>query len=176
VLHVGASTPLKQWDPIRWRELASWLSVRGIAPVWSAGRGETEIVRACDPSGLYRSFAGELALTQLWALIAHSALLVAPDTGVAHLGRVIATPTVALFGPGSSTIAGGGEFWRHAAFRAVTVDPFPCRDQRVLFKREIAWVRRCGRSTAECAHPKCMDAIELDRVINAIAELRGASA
>jgi ADP-heptose:LPS heptosyltransferase len=174
VLHVGASTPLKQWDPIRWRELARWLSVQGIAPVWSAGRAETEIVRACDPSGIYRSFAGELVLTQLWALIARSALLVAPDTGVAHLGRVVATPTVALFGPGSATIAGGGAFWRHAAFRAVTVDPFPCRDQRVLFKREIAWVRRCGRSTAECAHPKCMDAIELEGVINAIAELRGA--
>jgi ADP-heptose:LPS heptosyltransferase len=174
VLHVGASTPLKLWDPIRWRALATRLSAQGVVPVWSADRGEMDIIRACDPGGLYRSFAGALTLTQLWTLIAHAALLVAPDTGVAHLGRIIGTPTVALFGPGSSTIAGGGEFWRHAAFRAVTVDPFPCRDQRVLFKREIAWARRCGRTIAECAHPKCMDAIELDRVIGAIEELRGA--
>jgi ADP-heptose:LPS heptosyltransferase len=176
VLHVGASTTLKQWDPMRWRKLAKCLAGQGITPVWSAGHGEAAIVRACDPEGRYRSFAGELALTQLWTLIAHAALLVAPDTGVAHLGRIIATPTVALFGPGSSTIAGGGDFWRDAAFRGVTVDPFPCRDQRVLFKREIAWVRRCGRTRAECAHPKCMDAIELDRVVSAIAGLRGASA
>ena len=56
-------------------------------------------------------------------------------------------------------------------YRAVTVDPFPCRDQRVLFKREIAWVRRCGRTLAECAHPRCMDAIEVDAVTAAIASL-----
>ena len=76
------------------------------------------------------------------------ALLVAPDTGIAHLGRIVGVPTVALFGPGSALICGAGEFWRDAPYRAVTVDPFPCRDQRVLFKRDIAWVRRCGRSVA----------------------------
>jgi hypothetical protein len=41
----------------------------------------------------------------------------------------------------------------------------------VLFKRELAWVRRCGRSLAECPHPRCMDAIEVDAVRAAIAEL-----
>jgi ADP-heptose:LPS heptosyltransferase len=174
VLHVGASTTLKQWDPKRWRELAHRLAAQGMAPVWSAGRGEMEIVRSCDPGGRYRSLAGELSLTQLWTLLSHAALLVAPATGIAHLGRLVTTPTVALFGPGSSTLSGSGEFWRNVAFRGVTVDPFPCRDQRVLFKREIAWVRRCGRSSTECAHPKCMDAIELDRVVGAIEEVRGA--
>jgi hypothetical protein len=53
-------------------------------------------------------------------------------------------------------------------WRAVTVDPFPCRDQTVLFRREIAWVRRCGRSIAECPHPRCMDAIGVDTVAAAI--------
>ena len=98
-------------------------------------------------------------------------MLVCPDTGVAHLGRVVGTPTVALFGPGSAALAGAGAFWREMPYRAVTVDPFPCRDQRVLFKREIAWVRRCGRTLAECAHPRCMDAIEVDAVTAAIASL-----
>jgi len=42
------------------------------------------------------------------------------------------------------------------------------RDQQVLFRREIAWVRRCGRSTAECARPRCMEAIDVDAVAQAI--------
>ncbi len=171
VLHVGASTPLKLWDPRRWRALAAAIEARGIEPVWSAGHGEDAIVRDCAGDSRYRSYAGALSLPQLWHLVASASLLVAPDTGVAHLGRLVATPTVALFGPGSATISGAGAFWRDATYRAVTVSPFQCRDQRVLFKRELAWVRRCGRSPAECAHPRCMDAIDLDSVLAAIAEL-----
>jgi ADP-heptose:LPS heptosyltransferase len=171
VLHVGASTPLKQWDPVRWRALAAWLGGRGIEPVWSAGRGEEAMVRTCIPGSSQRSYAGALELTQLWRLLAHASLLVAPDTGVAHLGRVVGVPTVALFGPGSATISGAGDFWRDACYRAVTVDPFPCRDQRVLFKRELDWVRRCGRSLAECPHPRCMDAVEVRAVTAAIEDL-----
>ena len=65
-------------------------------------------MEACDPSRRFRSLAGRADLAQLWHLLAGAALLVAPDTGVAHLGRVTATPTVALFGPGSAAICGRG--------------------------------------------------------------------
>jgi ADP-heptose:LPS heptosyltransferase len=171
VLHVGASTPLKRWDPLRWAALAARFAARGIEPVWSAGGGEETLVRACDPDARYRSFAGCLSLPQLWHLLAGASVLVSPDTGVAHLGRVVGAPTVALFGPGSVTLTGAGAFWRGMPYRAVTVEPFPCRDQRVLFKREIDWVRRCGRTLAECPHPRCMDAIDIDAVTAAIASL-----
>jgi ADP-heptose:LPS heptosyltransferase len=174
VLHVGASTPLKRWDPVHWRALAASIEARGLEPVWSAGRNEEAVVRECAGATRYRSYAGALALPQLWRLVANASLLVAPDTGVAHLGRIVGTPTVALFGPGSTIISGAGAFWRDAPYRAVTVAPFPCRDQRVLFKRELAWVRRCGRSPAECPHPRCMDAIDLDRVVAAIDSVRTA--
>jgi ADP-heptose:LPS heptosyltransferase len=171
VLHVGASSALKQWTPGRWTELADRLATRGIAPLWSAGRGEEGVVLACDPERRHSSVAGMLSLPQLWHLLAGASLLVSPDTGIAHLGRVVGTPTVAIFGPGSATITGAGEFWRNARYRAVTVDPFPCRDQRVLFKREIAWVRRCERTLAECPHARCMDAVSVEDVVAAIAAL-----
>jgi ADP-heptose:LPS heptosyltransferase len=171
VLHVGASSPLKQWPAARWAELAAWLDRQGIPPVWSAGRGEEAIVQACDPDARWRSCAGTLDLPQVWRLVAGARVVVAPDTGVAHLARVAGAPTAALFGPGSAVVTGAGEFWRDAPYRAVTVDPFPCRDQRVLFKREIEWVRRCGRSPAECAQPRCMEAIATDVVIAAVAAL-----
>ena len=164
VLHVGASSPLKQWSPERWMALAQNLGQTGLQVVWSGGRGEQRIVEAIDPQQIYFSFAGRLDLAQLWHLLAGAALLVCPDTGIAHLGRIVGTRTLTLFGPGSATICGRGRFWRNSPYLGLGADPFECRNQHVLFKREIAWVERCGRSTRECAHPRCMDRLDLDGV------------
>jgi ADP-heptose:LPS heptosyltransferase len=171
VLHVGASTPLKFWLPDRWMALARELERRGLDVVWSGGKGEESFVRQCDPNGRYRSYAGQLDLAQMWRLVADAKVLAAPDTGIAHLGRATWTPTVALFGPGSAVLAGSGRFWKDTPWRAVTVDPFPCRDQSLLFGRPVTWVRRCARTTAECAEPRCMHAITLDQVLGALESL-----
>jgi ADP-heptose:LPS heptosyltransferase len=171
VLHVGGSTPLKHWLPERWGALASALQDRGLAIAWSAGRGEEGLVAAADPEGRHASFAGKLDLPQLWHLVAGSRLLVSPDTGVAHLGRVSWTPTITLFGPGSAVLAGAGDFWRDTPWRAVGRDPFPCRDQRLLFRRQIDWVRRCGRTLDECPAPRCMHAIDVAEVMSNAVEL-----
>ena len=143
--------------------------------MWSASARESALVEAADPARRFTSFAGRVDLAQLWTLLAGARVLVAPDTGVAHLGRVVGVPTVALFGPGSALLCGAGDFWRDAPYRAVTVEPFPCRDQRVLFKRDIAWVRRCGRSVAECPAHLCMPAIEVAAVAAAIDDVLGSS-
>ena len=171
VLHVGASTPLKHWPAERWLALADALAARGMHPVWSAGPGEEAVARACDPEGRYRSCAGQLDLAQMWHLLADAALVVAPDTGVAHLARATGAPTVTIFGPGSAVVCGSGRFWRHMPWRAVGAAEFPCRDQQVLFRREITWLRRCGRSTRECADPRCMKVVAVDDVLRAIDEL-----
>lgn len=168
VLHVGASSPLKLWGNDQWRSLAEDLTARGYSVVWSAGHGEERLVAAIDPSCRYPSYAAKLDLAQLWRLIGNAALLVSPDTGIAHLGRLVHTPTVTLFGPGSAVICGAGQFWRNAPYRAVTVQNFPCRDQRILFRREIDWVRRCGRGLDQCPEPRCMQAISDDMVRSAV--------
>ena len=171
VLHVGASTLLKQWRPERWMELATVLEARGLRPVWSAGRAEEPLVEAIDPARRFGSFAGKLDLAQLWRLVAQASLLVAPDTGVAHLGRVTWTPTVTLFGPGSAILCGPGSFWRDSRWAAVGEEEFPCRDQKMLFRREVEWVRRCTRTTRECAEPRCMHAIAVSTVVAAVDRL-----
>lgn len=175
VLHIGASTPLKHWLPERWLALARHLEARGLNVAWSGGRGEEAIVAACDPGQRYPSLAGMLDLAQMWRLLSHAALLVAPDTGVAHMGRATFTPTVTLYGPGSAVLCGPGRFWRDVPQRALTLDPFPCRDQPILFRRRVEWVRRCLRSPAQCAEPRCMNAIELATVIAAAEDMLRAS-
>jgi ADP-heptose:LPS heptosyltransferase len=165
VLHVGASSPLKFWPAGRWQALAQALSDRGLAVVFTPGPGEMPLVDAIDPQQRWTRLA--LDLPQMFALLQRAALLVAPDTGMPHLARVTGTPTVTLFGPGSATLFGPGEFWRDAPWTAVTVSPFPCRDQHGLFKRELPWVVRCNRSPRECPAPRCMEAIGLDAVLEA---------
>lgn len=174
VLHVGASTALKRWLPERWHALAEALHRCGLQVVWSAGRGEEALVDACDPKRLYPSTAGQLNLAQLWHLLAGANVLVAPDTGIAHLGHLTWTPTVALFGPGSAVVCGRGRFWRHTPWLPVTQERFPCRDQHVLFRREVAWVERCGRSLRECSEPRCMHAISVSDVLFAVDRLGAA--
>lgn len=171
VLHVGASTPLKLWPTERWLELAAWLASRGITPVWSAGPGEDALVATMDPEQRFPSLAGQLDLPQLWHLLAHARLLVCPDTGVAHLGRIVGVPTVCLFGPGSALVCGAGEFWGAMPYCPVTVEHFPCRDQGIQFFRTIAWMRRCERMLPECREAKCMSAIGIDKVISAVQKM-----
>ncbi|MGB3934587.1 MAG: glycosyltransferase family 9 protein [Burkholderiales bacterium] len=167
VLHLGASTPLKYWPADRWANLAARLSQQGYGVAWSAGPAEARLVDEADPAGRFASYAGRLDLAQLWHLVAKADLLVTVDTGVAHLAKLTGTPTICLYGPGSAVLVGKGEFWKDASFREMTQADFPCRDQRVLFKREIAWVRRCQRTLRECPAPRCMHAIDADDVARA---------
>jgi ADP-heptose:LPS heptosyltransferase len=163
VLHVGASTPLKYWPAERWLELAERLATR-YTVVWSAGPKEEHLI----PPGAVVSYPGNLDLAQLWHLLANAGILVAPDSGVANMAKLTWTRTACLFGPSSAQLTGRGEFWKDAPFAEVTVADFPCRDQPVLFGREVAWVRTCRRTLAECARPRCMEAITVDDVLRAL--------
>ncbi|MDA8109395.1 MAG: glycosyltransferase family 9 protein [Betaproteobacteria bacterium] len=175
VLHLGASTMHKHWNPAHWRSLARWAEGRGFAVVLTSGPGaEAELVRQIDPEERYAAHPGTLDLAQLWALVAGAAFLVCPDTGVAHLGRIVGTPTVALFGPGSPVVSGPGEFWRASPFAAVWEEDIPCRDQDLLFGRPLAWVRQCWRGVDQCGNPVCMHVLGVERVLEALERLLGA--
>lgn len=182
VLHVGASTSLKLWPAERWRDLAAMLIEHGVTPLWSTGKGEDHLVKEIDPDHQFDRFCGALTLPELWRVLANARLLVCPDTGVAHLGKLTGVPTVTLFGPGAADIYGKGQFWRNASYRGLSKSPFPCRDQKILFRREVAWVRRCGRDKPSCERASsavkcdsegspCMLAISLESVVTTCNEL-----
>jgi ADP-heptose:LPS heptosyltransferase len=135
VLHVGAGSPLRLWEPEKWRAIAAWLAGRDLQPVWSAGPREEALVQAIDPEARHPSYAGRLDLAQLWRLLEGARLLIALDTGALHLAKLTVTPTVALFGPGSHVLFGPGEFWR-----AIDECPAP----RCMQAIEVAMVERAA--------------------------------
>lgn len=140
ILHIGASNPKKFWPAEHWQAVARGLQAEGLDVVLSAGRGEEALTQAVDPTGQLPSYAGRLDLAQLFSLVREAAVLIAPDTGVAHLGKVTATPTVALFGRGPTAVYARGRFWADVPFRAVVLDELPPRPQSSLFRRRFAWL------------------------------------
>ncbi len=171
VLHVGASTPLRHWEPEKWRTLISRLQASGTTAVISAGPGEEGLVRQIDPEGRHAAYPGTLSLPQLWRLLSGAKAVVCPDTGVSHLARLVGVPLVVLFGPGSATLFGGGEFWRTVPDRKVTIPKFPCRDENMIFRRHLPWAEHCGRTLAQCPAPRCMQALTVEMVIGALDSL-----
>jgi len=172
VLHPGASTRLKYWPAKRWQKLAAWLEMQGIQPIWSGDRKETELIGRLDPDGRFTSFAGRLDLGQLAHLYRGARLVVCPDTGVAHLARITGTPTVALFGPGSTLVSGPGRYWESSPFSVISHE-IECRNQDITFRRHARWISRCARSygntDGQCSHPRCMDLISWEEVREACA-------
>jgi ADP-heptose:LPS heptosyltransferase len=171
VLHLGASSPHKLWPPDRWRAVLEWAESRGFDVVLSVGPGEESLLRAVDPEGSRSTLAGRLNLSQLWDLLRSSSFVVCPDTGVAHMARLVGAPTVALYGPGSPISTGPGRFWAASPFVPLWDPDIPCRDQDELFERRLAWMRQCWRTPAECGDPVCIRSIGVDRVIAAIDHL-----
>lgn len=171
VLHLGASSPHKLWPSERWLELRDWAEARGYQVVLSSGRGEEGLLAPVDPEGTRSGLAGRLDLAQLWDLLKNAAFLVCPDTGIAHLARLVGVPTVALYGPGSPISTGPGLFWRNSPFRAVWDPDVACRDQDRMFERRLTWLRQCWRGVEECGNPVCIRRVAVRDVIAAIEEL-----
>ena len=151
VLHIGASNPKKFWPAESWQAIARGLRDQGLTVALSGGRGEEALTSAVDPGGELANFAGRLDLAQLFALVQGAAVLVAPDTGVAHLGKVTGTPTVALFGRGPTAVYARGRFWARMPFRAAVLDELPARPQSTLFLRPFLWLAEASTAMLEQA-------------------------
>ena len=170
VFHLGASSPHKLWPAERWLAVRDWAERAGYEVVLSSGRGEERLLAPVDPDGRRSRLAG-LDLAELWDLLKNAAFLVCPDTGVAHLGRVVGVPTVAIYGPGSPVSTGPGLFWAASPFRALWDPEVACRDQDRLFERRLPWVRQCWRGVDECGDPVCIRRVAVEQVIEAIESL-----
>jgi len=48
---------------------------------------------------------------------------------------------------------------------------FSCRDQHLLFKRDVPWMRHRARRFEECGDNLCMQALDVPMVRSAINEL-----
>ena len=172
VCHLGASNKLKFWPSQSWRLLIEDLKSQGFEIFLSAGPREEYLIDEVDPDHQYHHIAGIYSLLEMWALIEDAKLLISVDTGIAHFAKLSATPVVTLFGPGSPVSHGEGLFWERSPHRNVTQNNFICRDQPILFRRKVSWLKRCGRNPGECKTPgACMQVITPEEVMLEVTKL-----
>ena len=171
VLHPGARNPNRLWPAERWRLVIDAVEAKGYATVITCGPGEEALARSLDPTGTRSLLAGRLDLPQLWDLLAGASLLACPDTGIAHLARLVGVPTVAIYGQGSPISTGAGRFWAASPFKALWDEDVACRDDQTLFGRRLQWLRQCARTPDECADPFCIRRIAPDQVTSSIEDL-----
>ncbi|MEU0542964.1 glycosyltransferase family 9 protein [Nocardia sp. NPDC005978] len=150
VVHVGAGAPARRWPPDRFAAVVRHLLVQGRDVVLTGDETERDIalgVAARAGLPVSKVLAGEQNLIELAATVAESALVVAGDTGIAHLATAFGTRTVLLFGPTPPSRSG----------------PPP----HLLGRHAVLWAGQVGDPAAQTPDPGLLK-IEVPEVINAV--------
>ena len=160
VLHPGTSVEARAWAPERFAELAVLLADCGRTVVVTGGPAEAPLTRVVAGDRAI-DLGGRTGLRALAGVLAGADVVVACNTGPAHLAAAVGTPVVSLFAPtvpaekwapyGVPRIVLGDQWAPCAGSRATTcpVPGHPClNDVRV---EEVA--DAVGRLAAEPQSP-----------------------
>jgi ADP-heptose:LPS heptosyltransferase len=105
VIHPGAAAPARRWPAERFAAVAAALVATGHHVALTGNADERLLCDAVasaagpDAADAITLLAGSTDLMALAATVADADLVVANDTGVAHLASAFAVPSVVLFGP-----------------------------------------------------------------------------
>lgn len=128
VLHPFASAPDKRWPAERFCEVARYLQLWNIRPVFLAGPADD-----ATPFAAHQVFRGELA--QVKSLLSKACLFIGNDSGPAHMAAAFGIRSLVLFGASNPAIWGP---WRTEAEVVVGLDGL----DHVSVSRVIAGLER----------------------------------
>ncbi|APU20092.1 glycosyltransferase family 9 protein [Actinoalloteichus sp. GBA129-24] len=163
VVHPGASTPARQMSASRSAAVVAALAAAGRRVVVTGtpvDRALTATVaRGGGPDLGGLDLGGRTTLPELAAVLAHASVVVAPNTGPAHLAAAVGTPVVSLFAP----VVPAARWAPYGVPTAVLGDQdAPCRGSRA---------RKCPVG----GHP-CLESIDPDEVVAATERLAAVTA
>ena len=146
----------KRWPAERFASIAERLVAElGAQVLLTGGPGDTPLAEKVEAAISCRvvNLVGRTGLGELGAILERCDLFLGNDTGAMHLAVAVGTPVVAIFGPTSPANYGpygsgaGVALWR-------PVECSPC-------------LRR-GRANAQCPRPRCIEAITVEEVWQAL--------
>ncbi len=153
LIHPGASAPSRRYPPEQFARVARLLYEAGLPAVFTGGAGETDLIGSIRagmraPS---HSFAGRLDLAQLAALIELAPVLVANNSGPAHIAAAVGTPIVDLYALTNP---------QHQPWNV---------PQRVL-SHDVP-CKFCYKSICPQGHQNCLRLVTPEQVVQAVFEL-----
>lgn len=101
VISPAASKAERNWLPERYAEIADYLTQQGFEVVLCGGPSELDKSTAQailhHTQKVTHNLVGQTSLTQLLAVLGNARLVLAPDTGPAHMATTQGTPVVGLY-------------------------------------------------------------------------------
>jgi ADP-heptose:LPS heptosyltransferase len=157
VVHARASVPARTPSTDRVAEMVTALARAGHQVVVTGSDGDAEVTAAiCAASPGAVDLGGRTSLRMLAGVLAGADVVVAPNTGAAHLAAAVGTPVVSLFAP---------------AVPAVRWAPYGV-PYRLLGQQDADCAGTRARVCPVPGHP-CLDSIDPAEVVTAVAELAG---
>ena len=99
VLHPYASTPEKTWPAERFCEVARYLKLWNIQPIFLAGPND-------DVSAFSAHMAAQGTLSETKALMSKATVFIGNDSGPAHMAAAFAVPSIVMFSTTNPAIWG----------------------------------------------------------------------
>jgi ADP-heptose:LPS heptosyltransferase len=153
VVHPAASVPARQPTAEHSAAMVAALAAAGHRVVVTGAKSERELTAAVA-AGHATDLGGVTTLPELAAVLDRASVVVAPNTGPAHLAAAVGTPVVSLFAPVVPAA-------RWAPYRVPSVllgdQSAPCRGSR-------------ARTCPVAGHP-CLESINPNEVVAATEEL-----
>ncbi len=157
VVHARASVPARAPSPDRAAAIAGALAGAGHRVVVTGSAADAPVTAGiCAQTPGAVDLGGRTGLRALAAVLAGADVVVAPNTGAAHLAAAVGTPVVSLFAP---------------VVPAVRWAPYGV-PYRLLGQPDAACAGTRARICPVPGHP-CLDSIEPAEVVAAVAELSG---
>jgi ADP-heptose:LPS heptosyltransferase len=162
VLHACASVPARAPSAARTGAFAAALAAAGYQVTVTGSAAESALTAAvCQAAAGYRGagpvdLGGRTSLPVLAAVLARADVVVAPNTGAAHLAAAVGTPVVSLFAP---------------VVPAARWAPYGV-PATVLGRQDAPCAGSRARACPVPGHP-CLDQIDPVDVLAAVAELGG---
>lgn len=155
VVHPGVSAPARAWLPDRYAATVARLHEAGHRVVVTGSASERDLsARVAGDVGL--DLGGMTDLATLAAVLEGARVVVAPNTGPAHLAAAVGTPVVSLFSP----VVRASRWAPYGVPRVVLGDQHaPCRDTR-------------ARECPVAGHP-CLAGVGVDEVVRAVDHMAG---
>jgi len=177
VLHPYPKFNYKMWNEANWIELTQALQDKGWQVLLTGGPNAVEksyCAHIAEASGA-SSLAGQLSLGQTSTLLRQARLFVGPDTAVTHMAAATGIPTIALFGPTNPVKWGPWPAdwsrlespWQHVG---------SARQGNVYLLQGVADCVPChleGCEQNEASFSRCLQEIQTNRVLEAVASLLG---
>lgn len=101
IISPTASKAERNWLPQRYAETADYLKNKGVTVILCGGPGKADKAMAASilehTASIAHDYTGQTSLHQLLALIQRASLVIAPDTGPAHMATTVNTPVIGLY-------------------------------------------------------------------------------